>query len=362
MHKLESTKPHLFLWIIALKAKPSRHEAVKSVTLTPGYLAVERLAHLNNASRADTFGSWPTTMSEICKTINRLMYQLGDCKNVKTCFEVKKESLEINENEIKCRTCEYNQTFLSKSCYAQGLGNAIGRQPARHGEKHCDLQQTARTQTNMPIFCFMPHTYGWRAAWHTAVGDASTHVETSTKSRDVIRHQKDKSLRFLNNSKALTPLQLDAMYNRVHANEQLQTLVSCVKFLATTGLIGRLEYQTLNLGLKPIKDFEYQAKKPQKGPNHALEAVDPQPLLSGITSRRINNNMTLLPKEQKEALRTPCARQMATSLFNQAWKTNAANSYYIVLQNRSQVIFACSADWFNNKLAGSGRFSDFIQY
>lgn len=56
---------YLLRWIIALNAKPSRHELVKSVTRTPGYLAVERLAHLNNASRADTLGSWPTTISDI---------------------------------------------------------------------------------------------------------------------------------------------------------------------------------------------------------------------------------------------------------------------------------------------------------
>jgi hypothetical protein len=37
------------------------------VTWTPGYLAVVSLAHLNNASRADTFGSWPTTISDICR-------------------------------------------------------------------------------------------------------------------------------------------------------------------------------------------------------------------------------------------------------------------------------------------------------
>jgi len=51
--------------MMALNAMPSRHELVKSVTRTPGYLAVERLAHLNNASRADTLGSCPTTMSDI---------------------------------------------------------------------------------------------------------------------------------------------------------------------------------------------------------------------------------------------------------------------------------------------------------
>jgi hypothetical protein len=58
---------YLLRWIIALNAKPSRHELVKSVTRTPGYLAVVRLAHLNNASRADTLGSWPTTISDICR-------------------------------------------------------------------------------------------------------------------------------------------------------------------------------------------------------------------------------------------------------------------------------------------------------
>jgi len=66
-----SIRSGLLRWIIALNAKPSRHELVKSVTWTPGYLAVVRLAHLNNASRADTFGSWPTTISDIwkCKMI-----------------------------------------------------------------------------------------------------------------------------------------------------------------------------------------------------------------------------------------------------------------------------------------------------
>lgn len=53
----------------ALKASPSLHEDVKSATLTPGYFAVDRRAQLSSASRAVTFGSWPTTMSEICKKI-----------------------------------------------------------------------------------------------------------------------------------------------------------------------------------------------------------------------------------------------------------------------------------------------------
>jgi hypothetical protein len=65
---------YLLRWIIALNAKPSRHELVKSVTRTPGYLAVVRLAHLNNASRADTLGSWPTTISDICRKMRRSLF------------------------------------------------------------------------------------------------------------------------------------------------------------------------------------------------------------------------------------------------------------------------------------------------
>lgn len=58
---------YLFLCMMALNAIPSRHEDVKSVTRTPGYFDVDFRAHFNNASRADTFGSSPTTMSDICK-------------------------------------------------------------------------------------------------------------------------------------------------------------------------------------------------------------------------------------------------------------------------------------------------------
>ena len=57
---------HLFLWMMALKARPSRHDWVKSWTLTPGYLWVVFWAHRRSASFADR-SSWPTTMSEIWK-------------------------------------------------------------------------------------------------------------------------------------------------------------------------------------------------------------------------------------------------------------------------------------------------------
>lgn len=56
----------------ALKARPSLQDDVKSVTLTPGYLAVERRAQLSRASRAVTLGSWPTTMSDICERMGKL--------------------------------------------------------------------------------------------------------------------------------------------------------------------------------------------------------------------------------------------------------------------------------------------------
>lgn len=56
---------YLFLCIIALNAMPSRQEDVKSDTRTPGYFDVDLRAHFNKASRADTFGSSPTTMSDI---------------------------------------------------------------------------------------------------------------------------------------------------------------------------------------------------------------------------------------------------------------------------------------------------------
>ena len=70
----QSIKSGRFLCMSALKASPSRHEDVKSDTLTPGYLAVERLAQLRRASRAVTFGSWPTTMSDICKERETFSY------------------------------------------------------------------------------------------------------------------------------------------------------------------------------------------------------------------------------------------------------------------------------------------------
>lgn len=58
--------------MIALNAIPSRQDEVKSLTRTPGYLAVERLAHRNSTSFADTFGSCPTTISEICNKMKRI--------------------------------------------------------------------------------------------------------------------------------------------------------------------------------------------------------------------------------------------------------------------------------------------------
>lgn len=64
---LQSTRSGRFRWRRALKARPSLQEQVKSVTRTPGYRAVDRRAHLRRASRAVTFGSWPTTMSDIWK-------------------------------------------------------------------------------------------------------------------------------------------------------------------------------------------------------------------------------------------------------------------------------------------------------
>lgn len=63
----QSIRSGRFLCMSALKASPSRQEDVKSVTRTPGYFAVERLAQLRSASLAVTFGSWPTTMSDIWK-------------------------------------------------------------------------------------------------------------------------------------------------------------------------------------------------------------------------------------------------------------------------------------------------------
>lgn len=61
----QSIRSGLLRWMSALKAMPSLQEEVKSLTLTPGYLAVDLLAHLSSASRAVTLVSWPT-MSEIC--------------------------------------------------------------------------------------------------------------------------------------------------------------------------------------------------------------------------------------------------------------------------------------------------------
>ena len=57
--------------MMALNARPSFHELVKSDTRTPGYLAVDRRAHLSKASLAETLVSSPTTISDICnKQIN----------------------------------------------------------------------------------------------------------------------------------------------------------------------------------------------------------------------------------------------------------------------------------------------------
>lgn len=64
----QSSRSGRLRWIMAENAKPSRHDPLKSLTRTFGYLAVERLAHRKSASRADKLSSWPTTISEICKT------------------------------------------------------------------------------------------------------------------------------------------------------------------------------------------------------------------------------------------------------------------------------------------------------
>ena len=62
----QSTRSGRFRWIMALKARPSLQDRVKSSTLTPGYRWVVFWAHRNNASLAET-SSCPTTMSEIWK-------------------------------------------------------------------------------------------------------------------------------------------------------------------------------------------------------------------------------------------------------------------------------------------------------
>lgn len=59
-------------WMRALNASPSLQDDVKSLTLTPGYLAVDRRAHLSRASRAVTLGSCPTTMSDIWKIKHKI--------------------------------------------------------------------------------------------------------------------------------------------------------------------------------------------------------------------------------------------------------------------------------------------------
>lgn len=78
----QSIKSGLFLWIKAEKAKPSRHDPVKSFTRTPGYRAVDRRAHLISASRAVILSSCPTTMSEICTgKINKSLVQIFHFKS-----------------------------------------------------------------------------------------------------------------------------------------------------------------------------------------------------------------------------------------------------------------------------------------
>ena len=61
----KKSRAHLLRWIIALNARPSFHDEVKSLTRTPGYLAVVRWAHRNRASRAVSDSSCPTMMSDI---------------------------------------------------------------------------------------------------------------------------------------------------------------------------------------------------------------------------------------------------------------------------------------------------------
>lgn len=54
---LQSMRSGLLRWMIALNARPSLQDDVKSLTLTPGYLAVDLRAHRSRASRAVTLGS-----------------------------------------------------------------------------------------------------------------------------------------------------------------------------------------------------------------------------------------------------------------------------------------------------------------
>ena len=55
-----------YLWMMALKARPSLHDLVKSLTWTLGYRCVVFWAHRKRASLAET-SSCPTTISEIWK-------------------------------------------------------------------------------------------------------------------------------------------------------------------------------------------------------------------------------------------------------------------------------------------------------
>ena len=63
---------YLLRWMMALKARPSFHELVKSLTRTPGYLAVVRCAHRRRASRAVSDSSCPTMISDICVITNKM--------------------------------------------------------------------------------------------------------------------------------------------------------------------------------------------------------------------------------------------------------------------------------------------------
>jgi hypothetical protein len=82
--------------MIALKARPSLHDDVKSLTLTLGYLVVVFCAHRSNASLAET-SSCPTTMSEIWKKEKKeLLYAGSHPKKLEKLFGVK-----INRSYLK---------------------------------------------------------------------------------------------------------------------------------------------------------------------------------------------------------------------------------------------------------------------
>ena len=89
--------PHLFLWMMALKARPSRHDCVKSWTLTPGYFWVVFWAHRSSASFA-VRSSCPIVISEILKKEKK---PLSD-KCVKYCNTGHKISFSENDPVKNC--------------------------------------------------------------------------------------------------------------------------------------------------------------------------------------------------------------------------------------------------------------------